>query len=214
MSTLSVVANPEYNLDKDVKYFSIEQELIAKVVYEAQKYENFEINAIHEICNDLYRQELLVVLGMTELPEMIDFSYLLNDDFDVYWKNINIMCERLYNDTGVPQFKNLIDRIVSLYSQSDYVDENEGEKMNRVEKEQENRNVLFYQLFSYHTFHLLHRLLQIQYYEYNLNLYTVSKQKEISPLDMNETRRNELIQEREIVMQNLEKTFLHMMHCE
>lgn len=222
--TMAVSVQPEYQLNKDVKYFAIEKELISNFFNNngacasscggetSKSDDDYDLEDIYNVCNDLYRQELLVALGMTELPEMICFDDMMRNDFDVYWKNINVVCERLYADVTIPSFKNMIDRVAKEYSQIHYCDEdsergNEGGegKEQEKQKEDENRDVLYYQLFSYHTFHLIHRLLQIQY-------------RDLPPLLelqlINEQQCQTLVAERIQVLCDLEKTFLHMMHCD
>lgn len=121
-----------YNTQFKVKYNDIEQELINKLKEEQDDY-NYSTQDVLDICNKLYRDELLTVFGLDYLDDD-KLNQSMTYIYDVMIKN--------------EQFKQIVVDMEEQYFK---------EFITNQEKQDSIRQVILISLFSQHIFHILHK---------------------------------------------------------
>lgn len=121
-----------YNTQFKVKYNDIEQELINKLK-EEQDDNDYSTQDVLDICNKLYRDELLSVFGLDDLDDD-KLNQSMNYVYDMMIKN--------------EQFKQLVVDMEEKYFK---------EFITNQEKQDSIRQVILISLFSQHIFHIIHK---------------------------------------------------------
>jgi hypothetical protein len=121
-----------YNTQFKVKYNDIEQELINKLK-EEQDDNDYCTQDVLDICNKLYRDELLSVFGLDDLDDD-KLNQSMNYVYDTMIKN--------------EQFKQLVVDMEEKYFK---------EFITNQEKQDSIRQVILISLFSQHIFHIIHK---------------------------------------------------------
>jgi hypothetical protein len=122
-----------YNTKFKVKYNDIEKELLSQE--DLVKQYNYSSQDIMDICNKLYRDELLSVFGL---------EYFENDKMNEIM--INVYDKMMTNI----EFKNIIDAILQFCFKDFFL--NKEEKEESIKKQ-----IILTTLFSQHLFYITHK---------------------------------------------------------
>lgn len=126
-----------YNTQFKVKYNEIEEELIYKLkVNNSQEYEYSDQDVL-DICNKLYRDELLSVFGAEDL---------LDDKID---KGMSYVYDIMITNE---KFKEVINELITLYTDKFLKNEEYSS-----EKQESLRQLILISLFSQYLFHITHK---------------------------------------------------------
>ena len=133
-----------YNTGFKVKYNDIEQELINKLKNKTEEYKEntdkeheYSSQDVLDICNKLYRDELLSVFGAKDL---------MDDKID---KGINYVYDIIITNEA---FKQIINEIEKLYNDEFYKNEESN-----FEKQDCVKQLVLISLFSQYLFHITHK---------------------------------------------------------
>ena len=130
-----------YNTKFKVKYYDIEKELLSNInVVQCQ----YSPEDVFDICNKLYRDELLSVF---------ELEYFEDD-------NMNEMIKNVYNTLMINvEFKKIIDEMLQLCFKDFFLDKMEDIPLN-LKKEKEDsikKQIILTTLFSQHLFYITHK---------------------------------------------------------
>ena len=135
-----------YNTKFQVKYYNIEKELLSKInVVEEYQYQ-YSPQDVFDICNKLYRDELLSVF---------ELEYFEDD-------KMNEMIKNVYNALMINlEFKKIIDEMLQFCFKDFFLDKMENIPLN-LEQEQEQeqsikKQIILTTLFSQHLFYITHK---------------------------------------------------------
>jgi len=146
-----------YNTKFQVKYYNIEKELLSKInVVEEYQYQ-YSPQDVFDICNKLYRDELLSVF---------ELEYFEDD-------KMNEMIKNVYNALMINlEFKKIIDEMLQFCFKDFFLDKMEDIPLN-LKKEREDsikKQIILTTLFSQHLFYITHKCICQQ-----LELGTIDK---------------------------------------
>ena len=133
-----------YNTKFQVKYYNIEKELLSKInVVEEYQYQ-YSPQDVFDICNKLYRDELLSVF---------ELEYFEDD-------KMNEMIKNVYNELMINiEFKKIIDEMLQFCFKDFFLDKMEDIPLN-LKKEREDsikKQIILTTLFSQHLFYITHK---------------------------------------------------------
>ena len=133
-----------YNTKFQVKYYNIEKELLSKInVVEEYQYQ-YSPQDVFDICNKLYRDELLSVF---------ELEYFEDD-------KMNEMIKNVYNALMINlEFKKIIDEMLQFCFKDFFLDKMEDIPLN-LKKEREDsikKQIILTTLFSQHLFYITHK---------------------------------------------------------
>lgn len=147
-----------YDTTFDVKYFDIFKELIHKK--ETENDNDYSLEDISDICNKLY---------MDEYTNVFFAQDILDDKIDIGLRSLlKIMKE---NKDFVCFLEEIHEK---LFGYDKDLDDNNNEVNN-----QENQYYVFVSLFSYETFHLMHKVVCSQINSFKIFNDTITQLKEI-----------------------------------
>ena len=130
-----------YNTKFQVKYYNIEKELLSKINVVQYQYSHQDVL---DICNKLYRDELLSVFELE----------FFEDD------KMNEMIKNVYNILMINvEFKKIIDEMLQLCFKDFFLDKMEDFPLN-LKKEREDtikKQIILTTLFSQHLFYITHK---------------------------------------------------------
>ena len=133
-----------YNTKFQVKYYNIEKELLSKInVVEEYQYQ-YSPQDVFDICNKLYRDELLSVF---------ELEYFEDD-------KMNEMIKNVYNELMINiEFKKIIDEMLQFCFKDFFLDKMENIPLN-LKKEKEDsikKQIILTTLFSQYLFYITHK---------------------------------------------------------
>ena len=130
-----------YNTKFQVKYYNIEKELLSKINVVQYQYSHQDVL---DICNKLYRDELLSVFELE----------FFEDD------KMNEMIKNVYNILMINvEFKKIIDEMLQFCFKDFFLDKIEDIPLN-LKKEKEDsikKQIILTTLFSQHLFYITHK---------------------------------------------------------
>jgi len=133
-----------YNTKFQVKYYNIEKELLSKInVVEEYQYQ-YSPQDVLDICNKLYRDELLSVF---------ELEYFEDD-------KMNEMIKNVYNTLMINiEFKKIIDEMLQFCFKDFVLDKMEDIPLNLKKENQESikNQIILTTLFSQHLFYITHK---------------------------------------------------------
>ena len=133
-----------YNTKFQVKYYNIEKELLSKInVVEEYQYQ-YSPQDVLDICNKLYRDELLSVF---------ELEYFEDD-------KMNEMIKNVYNTLMINiEFKKIIDEMLQFCFKDFVLDKIEDIPLNLKKENEESikKQIILTTLFSQHLFYITHK---------------------------------------------------------
>ena len=133
-----------YNTKFQVKYYNIEKELLSKInVVEEYQYQ-YSPQDVFDICNKLYRDELLSVF---------ELEYFEDD-------KMNEMIKNVYNALMINiEFKKIIDEMLQFCFKDFFLDKMEDIPLNLKKEKEESikTQIILTTLFSQHLFYITHK---------------------------------------------------------
>jgi hypothetical protein len=130
-----------YNTKFKVKYYDIEKELLSNInVVQCQ----YSPEDVFDICNKLYRDELLSVF---------ELEYFEDD-------NMNEMIKNVYNTLMINiEFKKIIDEMLQCCFKDFVLDKMEDIPLNLKQENEESikKQIILTTLFSQHLFYITHK---------------------------------------------------------
>ena len=135
-----------YNTKFQVKYYNIEKELLSKINLDEEYQSQYSHQDVLDICNKLYRDELLSVF---------ELEYFEDD-------KMNEMIKNVYNELMINiEFKKIIDEMLQFCFKDFFLDKMENIPLN-LEQEQEQeqsikKQIILTTLFSQHLFYITHK---------------------------------------------------------
>ena len=133
-----------YNTKFQVKYYNIEKELLSKINLDEEYQSQYSHQDVLDICNKLYRDELLSVF---------ELEYFEDD-------KMNEMIKNVYNALMINlEFKKIIDEMLQFCFKDFFLDKMEDIPLN-LKKEREDsikKQIILTTLFSQHLFYITHK---------------------------------------------------------
>ena len=133
-----------YNTKFQVKYYNIEKELLSNINLVEEYQYQYSPQDVLDICNKLYRDELLSVF---------DLEFFEDD-------KMNEMIKNVYNTLMINiEFKKIIDEILQFSFKDFFLDKMEDIPLN-LKKEREDsikKQIILTTLFSQHLFYITHK---------------------------------------------------------
>ena len=133
-----------YNTKFQVKYYNIEKELLSNINLVEEYQYQYSPQDVLDICNKLYRDELLSVF---------DLEFFEDD-------KMNEMIKNVYNTLMINiEFKKIIDEILQFSFKDFFLDKMEDFPLN-LKKEREDtikKQIILTTLFSQHLFYITHK---------------------------------------------------------
>jgi len=130
-----------YNTKFQVKYYNIEKELLSKINVVQYQYSHQDVL---DICNKLYRDELLSVFELE----------FFEDD------KMNEMIKNVYNILMINvEFKKIIDEMLQFCFKDFFLDKIEDIPLNLKQENEESikKQIILTTLFSQHLFYITHK---------------------------------------------------------
>ena len=149
----------DYNFNFNVKYFSIQKELLEKIKKAKINNEELEYNEedVYLIIHKLYIDEILNVFKVSSFDDKnIDYmNNIIQQLFNIFIKNKNKLLE-------LENFKNIF--FEKEFKELDF------SFFENKENKKENLNLLyFYNLFNFNYFHIFHKIIKDFYNNGTIN---------------------------------------------
>ena len=139
----------KYNCDFEVKYYSIEQELLKKCIENGE--EDYTQQDVIDICEKLYRDELMSVFDMDAMNDMDDMNAM--NDMNAIDKINECVLELFKTTLADTQLSIMVNEIAEICY---------GDFLSNPHMKNDIQHMIFITAFNYQIFHLMHQCISQQ----------------------------------------------------